>query len=390
MNDKVERLKEVAAAAVTEGSQSSVTWSPCHLVTLSLRHPWRRLRLPLLLAVLAMGAVAVSFLWSAYQARHERAEGLRAAQLGRTSDAEPLLRRALERDPDDLDVVKALALGLLGIEELAEAEPHLSRWCALRPDDAEPFKHRMDLRHRRARAAPVAADQRRIMEEALADGQRALELDPQDDPVAGEVVWLLMQVGRFEEADQLCRRCLRRQPNDPWLAYLQAKIGHALGADAEAQALLDALLQQHPRFTRGLLLRAVLYNEAGEPDRAVPLLRQVLSLDRDRQQEARYQLSLALARTGQAEEARRVMAAVHKDNLDKLLASANNPDTPVVKLQVAETRLAAGQEEEALRLLTALLEQDPGFAPAHRLLASYYERQGEPERAAEHRRQAEK
>jgi tetratricopeptide (TPR) repeat protein len=273
----------------------------------------------LLLAVLATGVAAVGFLWRFYLARQERAEGLRAAQTGRFSDAETLLRRALERNPDDLDVLTALAQGLLSTGQLVEAEPYLSRWCALGPDDAAPFRRRMDLRHRRARQAPAAADRQRLMEAALADGQRALELDPFDNPLAQEVVWLLLQVGRFEEADQLCRRCLERQPGDPWLTYLLAEIGHARGAATEAQALLDGLLQQHPRFTEGLLLRAVLYNEAGEPDKAVPLLRQVLELDRSYRQEARYQLSLALARTGHAEEAQRLMAEVEKANRDRLL-----------------------------------------------------------------------
>jgi predicted Zn-dependent protease len=276
----------------------------------------------------------------------------------------------------------------------------------------------MDVRHHRAQAAPNPADEQRGLKEALADGQRALELDPLDDPVAQEVVWLLLQVGRLDEADHLCRHCLRRKPGDPWLTYLLAKIGHARGAAGEARALLEDLLKRYPEFTRGLLLRGVLYNETGEPDKAIPLLRRVTSNDRDllRQaarykeagepdkatpllgqvssryhgREARYQLSLALARTGQVEEARRVLAEVQKENLDRLLISVNDPDTRGVKLQKAEALLAAGKEEEGLRLVAALLEQDPGFAPAHAVLASYYERQGQPGRAAEHRRRAEK
>ena len=69
---------------------------------------------------------------------------------------------------------------------------------------------------------------------------------------------------------------------------------------------------------------------------------------------------------------------------------AHNPDAPGVKLQQAETLFTAGKDEEALRLVAALLEKDPSLAPAHALLASYYEKKGQSERAAEHRRQAEK
>jgi predicted Zn-dependent protease len=344
----------------------------------------------ILLAVAATATAAGIFVWERFRVRQERADALQAAHAGRWGDAEPLLRRALERNPDDVEAIKALALGHLGTGQLAEAEPYLSRWCTLRPDDAEPFKFRMDVRHRRARTAPNAAEQQRVMEEAVADGQRALPLGPNDDRIAQEVVWLLMRVGRFDEADSLCRDCLRRQPDDPWLTYLLAKISHGREDPTKARALLDALLKREPRFTPGLLLRAVLYNEAGESGEAVPLLRQVLALDRDDPKEARYQLSLALARTGQAEEAQRLMAEVQRDNLNRLLAATHDPDTPGVKLQRAEIYLAGDQEAEALRLLAPMLEHDPGSAAAHALLADYYAQKGQLERAAEHRRRAEK
>jgi predicted Zn-dependent protease len=349
----------------------------------------RRWLLLILLALVVPAGVATGWLgWVRYHASQERTEGLAAAHESRFDVAEPLLRRAQERKPDDLQVVKTLGLGYLGTEQFAEAELELSRWCELRPDDAEPFKHRMDARHWRARAASNAAEQHRLMEDAAADGRRALEIDPSDDAVAHEVVWLLLQVGRFDEAHKLCRECLRRQPDDPWLTYLLAKISYGRENPGQARSLLDAVLQREPRFTPALLLRAVLYNEAGEPAQAVPLLRRVLALDRDPPKEARYQLSLALARAGQDDEARQVMADLQKANFDGLLASRHDPNAPGIKLQRAEIYLAGGREEDALRLLTPLLQDTAGSAAAHALLAAYYERQGQPERAAEHRRLA--
>src|SRR5262249_31926370 len=154
------------------------------------------------------------------------------------------------------------------------------------------------------------------------------ELDPDDDSTAQNVVWLCLAVGGFEEADRWCRRCREKRPDEPWLLYLQARVCHARGENGQAATLLDTLLSEQPQFTRGLLLRAVLFAEADEPDRAIPLLRQVMDRDRTHQQEARYHLSLALARAGHPKEARQVMAEVQRDNLEQPVARTGHADSP--------------------------------------------------------------
>jgi tetratricopeptide (TPR) repeat protein len=300
----------------------------------------------------------------------------------------PLVRRALERSPDDLEVIRKLARGYHDADQLAEAESYLTRWCNLRPDEAEPYKLRMEARHKLAIRAPSEAETQRLQQEALADGQRALQLDPENDPVAQEVVWLSLSTGRFEEAERECRRCLKRQPNHPWLLFLLAKALYGQGANAEAEKILDPLVRDQPRFPDALLLRAILYRQANQPDRAIPLLRQVLALGRQHQQETLYHLSLALASTGQTEEAKRVMAERQALGLEKNLADPDFRANPAFRVWAAEIWLGAGKSEEALRLLDQVLQEDPDFAPAHRLLAIHYEKQGQVDQAAEHRRRA--
>src|SRR5262249_52951201 len=186
----------------------------------------------------------------------------------------------LQRNAKDVEVLQALALGLLACERLDEAERALTRWCQLRPADAEAYRWRMHLRHQAAAQGKTEAEQQRLEELALADGRQTMELDPADDATAQDVVWLCLVAGRFEEADRWCRRCREQQPDDPWLVYLQARVCHARGENEQAGALLDPLLSEQPQFTRGLLLRAVLYAEANEPDKAIPLLRDVVARDR--------------------------------------------------------------------------------------------------------------
>jgi tetratricopeptide (TPR) repeat protein len=338
-------------------------------------------------AIVLAAIAGVWLVMHSLRACSERREALRLAHEGRFADAEPLLQRALARRGGDVEVLSALALGKLGSDD-PSAEEYLTRWCELCPGEAQPYRLRLDLRHRLARGERNIAERLRRLGQALADGQRVLELDPDHDEVRREVAWLLLGVGRFDEAERACRYCLARGPADPWLLYLLAKACHARGKRAEAEALLDPVVRDQPRFAEALLLRAILHREADQPDRAVPLLRQALALDRCPRKDCLYQLGLALAGAGQDDEARRVMAEVQLQGLQDAVAFDNFPNTPAMRVQIGEAMLDAGKPEEALALLEALLAEAPDFAPAHRVLARYYEQKGQADRAAEHRRRA--
>jgi tetratricopeptide (TPR) repeat protein len=328
--------------------------------------------------------------WQRYETHRLVREALRLAEKKSFRDAEPVLESALRRAPDRVDLLRAMALGLLGSERLNAAEPFLTRWIELRPSEAQPYRLRMHVQHRRAYQGTTESEQQRLQGLACADGLRVLELDPDDEQVAQEVIWLCLSLGRFNEADKLCRRWRQEKPNDLWLIYLQARVCHGQGANRDAQTLLDAVLPAQPQFTRGQFLRAILHLEAGEPDRAIPLLRQVIAHDKGHQQEARYQLGLALARTGQNEEAQKIMTEVQQKNLDQVTTRAGHLEQPAVQVRRAELLLGAGEADRAFQLLQAILKEDPRCAAAHRVLASYHDKRGESDKAAEHRRLAEK
>ena len=50
--------------------------------------------------------------------------------------------------------------------------------------------------------------------------------------------------------------------------------------------------------------------------------------------------------------------------------------------------LGIGKAAEAKEQLDRVLAESPDFAPAHRVLAAYFDRAGQPEEAARHRRLA--
>jgi len=354
--------------------------------TETIRRPPRVRRLIIVSAVLIV-VVLAAFGVRRLSANANRDEGLQLAQAGRVAEAEPFLERALARDDRDVEVVAALALAKVGGKEPAAAEDYLTRWCELAPREARPLRLRMDLRQRIARGKATPADRLRVTELAAEDGRRALELEPDDDLLRREVARLLVQAGRFDEAEQECRRCLERAPADAGVLYLLAKACHGQGKRTEAEAALDSVVGGQAPSAEALVLRVILHREAGHPDRAVPMLRKALGLPGCPHKDCLYELGLALAAAGQADEAGRAMAELDLVTLEEAIRD-KFPATPAMRVQMADAVLRAGRAEEARKRLEAVLAEAPDFGPAHRVLALYYEQKGQPERAAEHRRRS--
>jgi tetratricopeptide (TPR) repeat protein len=341
--------------------------------------PSRARRLPA--RVLVVGAAVVIsgvVIWWATHPGRERVEGLRAARDGDFARAEPLLMQALERNPADAEVVESLARG-----HLAAADPraavHLAHWAKLRPDQPEPVRLRMEF-----------CRKHKQREEAFADGKRLLDFEPDNQQLRRTVMNLAFSVGRFEEAEPLCRECIRRQPGDTGLLVMLAEIRRARGDLPGAAAVLDPILKDQPKLASALLLRATIHEEFGEPAKAVPLLREVMASDPRRRATAVYRLSLALERAGRPDEARAALTELRRIQDVDTYAEAirTQPDNLDLRVRLAESLLAEGDTQDGLNLLSGALALDPRFRPAHRALAAHYEKQGQPDRAAEHRRLA--
>jgi predicted Zn-dependent protease len=315
------------------------------------------------------------FVWRLDRDRARRQEALRVAQLGRFSEAEPLLVRVSQDHPDDAEVAKRLALGYVGANRLAEAEPYFARWCAARPENLEPYKQRIDLWLRWSRLRDAADDARYV-----------LEHEPDNQPLRQQRARWLFVMGRFDEAEGECNLLLRAAPNNPWTLLLQAGLYERQGRLAAATAVADQLLRDRPRFVEAVVLRAELYLEMDQPGQAIPLLRQALAEPGPHRRAALYDLGNALVRTGQTEEAQKVLTEARVLHEIENTTEGDARDNPNVQVRLAEGLLNAGQPEKALGVLTKILQQDPNCTAAHRVLAAYYEKQGQPELAAEHRR----
>lgn len=312
-----------------------------------------------LLALFVVGGVALGgWAWRSSSLARNRAEGLRLAGAGRFADAEPHLVRAVEHFPEDIDIVKALALGYVQARREAEAEAYLLRWRDLQPRIPQPHHLLLDLLQPRGRNGP-----------SLAAAERLLEVEPDNDDVQRRYIRMLLEEGRYADAEAACRAFLTRSPSHPGLLFRRADCLIRLGRKDEARAILDGVLAKHPNLAPPMVLRAVLHREEGEEDKALPLLRRAVELDL-KNKEAHYQLGSTLTRAGQAEDGARHLAEYDRLNrLERLLRDvAIQPDNNDLKVQAAALLVQNGQRQEAVKLLREVLAREPDHAEAKRLL----------------------
>jgi predicted Zn-dependent protease len=328
------------------------------------------------------GLVALAFGANHWASRIlERDRALQLAEKGQFAEAVPLLEKILQDRPADKEVLEHLVgAKIMAGHPFSEVMPYLSRLIELNPNDVTALKVRMKI-----------WQEFQKHDQAVEDGQRILELQAEDHEIRYEVARQLRQAGRFPEAERECRLCLEAAPaKRTELLFLLAQILHDRLDVPGAEKVLAQLLQEKPAFAPGLLLRGILAFEANDLDRAIPLLRQGRTSDPALRETASYYLSMALARTGQPEESKRMLEEMERLHRAERLRvdSLQEPNNVKLQMEAAEALLEVDRGEDALPLLQAILARDPNHSGAHRLLAAFFEKTGQPAQAAAHRARA--
>jgi predicted Zn-dependent protease len=335
----------------------------------------RRGLIPLLLLIAA--ALSAWFFWLAPS--RERTAALELARKGEFELARPGLNRSLERRPEDAEVLEALTRGSLSAEDDFATMDLLDRWVAAAPTDPQALRLRMEQRTKR-----------REYDAALTDGLALREQRSTDAELLKQVLNLAISAARFETAEQLCREALRAEPGDIGLRIRLAGIRTSRADTNGAATMLEGVLQDRPGHTGAMQVLAMLYNDLGQPEKAIPLLRKILDTDPNRQRTAGYQLSLALERTGHPEEARKVLAEVRRRQDLEVFREAlqGQPDNLELRVRLGESLILDGHVNDGLVMLDEVFARDPAFAPAHRVLAEHYGRTGDAAKAERHRKLA--
>jgi tetratricopeptide (TPR) repeat protein len=224
---------------------------------------------------------------------------------------------------------------------------------------------------------------------------------------------ILLGQNSVDEAMLLFESASRMRDNAAPL-FQKAKCLRALGQSDEAHAILKELVTRPEEAIRRS------FSRVSEPQRGLPIQLELGSLetvlkryeeavhwfdvvleDDPKNQDARYARAIALRHLQRTDEANRDFAEVQEVRtrlleVDRLVDEIDkNPDEPNVekRCRIGELFLKYEKGGRGEFWLRGALNRDPDYAPAHRLLAEYYEQLAlrEPEYAAmadQHRRAA--
>ncbi len=299
-------------------------------------------------------------------------------------EVEDYLRTRLARDPGLAPLIwEALAEGNTRMCRLRVANEILDHWLEVEPDSPRALFLRGHL------LRPLQPNK------AVPDYRRAVELDPDNDEARWWLAVALQESGQFGEA----LTHLEYLKGRGWAEHdLRARLARSLdrvGRTAEARALLDAVLAEHPDDGFALRVRGQVEYLAGELSEAERWLRAAVRV-RPADYQARYTLVQCLSQQHKDDEARQEQEVAEKlkgreDRLAEIRSRemSMRPHDPELHCLLGVLYDSLGNAQAAENWLTSALHEDPDYGPAHAALADFYERhQRDPDRIAEERRLA--
>jgi tetratricopeptide (TPR) repeat protein len=284
--------------------------------------------------------------------------------------AETCWHRVEQGHPDAPLILEALTRGYLRQFRLVEARQCLSFWKDHYPDSSEAhcLEGLLHLDYEHARSAGETSY------------RRALELDPDNEDARLGLAVTLLEGESFAEAVEHLERLCQCQPDNLRVKVGVAECREALGEEAEAVRLVDAVLAQQPELPQALALRGRLAVKSGDFAEAETWLRHALARNA-MDHRARYNLVLCLNNLGKGEEAAREQRDLEQRETD--LGRFNQivtqdlqqrPRDPALHCELGQLLLRGGLEQEGLRWLQSARSLDPQYAPALQALSEYQQK----------------
>jgi tetratricopeptide (TPR) repeat protein len=298
--------------------------------------------------------------------------GLLMARANQFSEAEPLLRQALEGsrefDPEVADVLTRIYLSEF---RLGRATEVLDRWLRESPGDARPYLLKAEIGIR------TGADPEVI----IAGYRAALERDPTFDRAwLGMADQLRMNHSNIEAAEAY-KTYLTRKPDDP-VGYLGAgRNALEMGEEDAAIGYLDRAMAMAPQDPVVLGARAWAEVVRGHHEAALGYFDRAVKIDPFDlgNREQRMRLLALLGKKAEADAERAQVEQIRQDQnrFDVLNRELQrNPLDLRLRGQAARWLMDHGHPDEAVDWANLVLRSAPSDPSMNRLLADYYRHQG--------------
>jgi tetratricopeptide (TPR) repeat protein len=311
-------------------------------------------------------------------------KGIYMARGGHINEAEPILREAFEQDREPrAEVAKELARIYLTTYRLPRAAVAIERWRALVPTDPQPYLWSNEVVSRSDGDSSLL----------IRNFRAALERDPNLADARRGLAEQLSKERRFDEADEVYREHLHRNPTDA-----SALVGQ--GRDAFHQGDLDgavkdfeAALAVAPRHRDALKELAQADLRLGRHDQACRRFELLIQLEPyDPEVHASYARGLELSGDPARARSEAELAARLRKEADEMSQLQynlqQNPNDLASRFAVARWLLEHGRADEGLKWTKEIFRADPDHRPTHEALAEYYRKRGDAGLANYHRLRA--
>lgn len=232
-------------------------------------------------------------------------------------------------------------------------------------------------------AAGIVAESDDADAEALEHYLKALELDPDNEPLAIEVAPKLIAGRRLEEARAILTRITAR-PDSSGMAWAWLGLVHALQKDQPAAVAANReAIRRLPGNLNAYQVLARIYLAAGQVAEALAVLDDAAQQP-DSATSARFLLNLAET-FGAFQQIKDPAVGDLRPRILGLLdrAAAKKPEEPAEQLRLADLYQVLGEGEKALPLYDQLLQSAPDVPGLRERLATIYLRNDNREKAAE-------
>jgi Tfp pilus assembly protein PilF len=285
-----------------------------------------------------------------------------------------LLRAALGRPhPNEADILEALAKGLATAHRWPEASAILER---LLKRDAG---HVIALTLR-----AVISERFRRYDAAEADLRSAVAVGPNHAAAHASLADWLNTHGHTREAMLHSESALKIRPTAAaQIGYARALADAAKLADAERNLAEVPTAEAHVELAR-VRLRL---NRPGDADAALERAMTAAPWNRDAPK-LRLLTAKELGKPDVAKACEAKLAELTREDADLgrlTLKARDNPTDAAVRMSLWEWAKRNGQPAEELAWLSEILRVDPAHRGAHEAFADYFDRTGQPRRAALHR-----